>query len=129
MVPGLPWSEHAYAKSCEGPKPVEGLPADPSAGGVTAEDCFDSRGMDSSSMRSTVDKYLRREDFGAAAPGGSQSVSNPNDDAMSVSSVACSVGKKRVRADPDTASDPDIEPVVHRGRKVLRSRIIGYRWS
>jgi len=114
-VPGAPgsWS-HAESsrhgdQSCEGPKPVEGLPAGPSAGNATAVD------NDAQEVRSLLDHYL------GPIYGASTSMVDKDDDNMS---IAESFGKKRMR-ERESISDSDVDIIPAKGRKVLRSRVIG----
>jgi len=109
VVPGSPRSEHE-AKSCEGPKPVERLPAGSQPDKATAEE------NDEQSVRTIVDKYL--------GPSASGVMPLFSDDNMSVNSlISATPRKKRVR-DMGSLSDLDIDNHPVKGRKVLRSRVI-----
>jgi len=124
-VPGSPRSG-LRAESCEGPQPDEGLLTGSQPGIATANDVNrNSSERENSSVKSIVSRYLGKNDTGAAAPGNALVEGNPNEDAMSVSSICGSVNLKRSRVDQDSDSDSDFGIRPPRVPKVLRSKVIG----
>jgi len=107
MVPGSPRSG-LRAESCEGPQPGGGLPAGSQPGIATAED--------DRATNLISDETLGLGDDRPAFPIGQDVPS----DAMSFISERQS--KRKIR---ETLSDSDVEDRITRGRKTLRSRIIG----
>jgi len=105
-VPGPPRSGPS-AESGDGPKPGEGLPAGSLPGTATVDD------KEEREVRSILDRYL--------GPIYGASTSAAEDDNMS---IAESTGRKRMR-ERESVSDSDLDVATIKGRKVLRSRVIG----
>jgi len=103
------------------------LPAGTQPGHATADDdhCKSKEREDSLVRPIIVDTYVGKGEVGAMAPCSAFTEGNPNDDAMSVSSVSGSANLKRTRGDQDSASDSEVEGRPRRVYKVFRSSDLG----
>jgi len=122
MVPGSPRSGPC-AESRDGPQPGGELPTGSRSGSATVDVRNKSEESDYL-VKSVVDRCLGKSEYETAASGSSRPVRDCNEDNMSVSSFG-GLGKKRSIDDRGSASDLDTDIRPHRGRKVLRSRIVG----
>jgi len=115
MVPGSPRSGPS-AESCAEPNPVEGLPTGYPSRNATAED------SDNQLVRSIVNRYL-----GLGVPKAPQRVGAnlDSDDCMSVTGLSSATPRKKRIRKRESLSDTDVDGLPAKGRKVLRSRIIG----
>jgi len=118
MVPGSPRSE-LFTEPCAGPSRVVELPAGSQPDYATAVDKGNISEEGNSTIRSTVNRYVK-DDPGAAAP----NIGVYIKDNMSVSSFGGSTNLKRARDERGSASNSDGEGPSHRSHKVLRSRIV-----
>jgi len=114
-VPGSPRSGPS-AESGEGPNPVEGLPTGSRPVAATAVENENEDQL----VRSIVDRYL-----GSGVSEAPRLASIDSEDYMSVAGLSSVTPRgKRVR-ERESVSDSDNDDFRVKGRKVLRSRVIG----